>query len=222
MEDQEIVGEESCVNTVREVRLEDDEEEFRSCCEDDEVWKENEEEAKDDLDKFSVKMFFKGMSIAEAGESGSGLSGIGVVMESSINLPVIQVQKRLDFYVEESVADYLALMDGLAEALQNEIRSVLAFTDSELLYQQVYVSTKLCYSKFCSIFWNVNIKNSEMDLCCKSFTYSFCNCSLYKLGSVLKLDMEIFAKFNFVSNQYWTWFSGFECLVSMEKNKSFL
>lgn len=147
MEDQEIVAEESCVNTVREVRLEEDEEEFRSCCEDDEVWKESEEvvvvvkeeEAKEDLDEFSVKMFFKGMSIAEAGESSSGFSGIGVVMERSINLPVIQVQKKLDFYVEESVADYLALMDGLAEAMQNKVSSVYAFTDSELLYEQVYV-----------------------------------------------------------------------------------
>ncbi|KAJ0017661.1 hypothetical protein Pint_11606 [Pistacia integerrima] len=146
MEDQEAVGVESCVNTVREVRLEEDEEEFRSCCEDDEVWKESEEvvvvvvkeeEAKEDLDEFSVKMFFKGMSIAHAGESSSGFSGIGVVMERSINLPVIQVQKKLDFYVEESVADYLALMDGLAEAMQNKVRSVYAFTDSELLYEQI-------------------------------------------------------------------------------------
>ncbi|XP_044496888.1 uncharacterized protein LOC123219173 [Mangifera indica] len=145
MEDQEIVGLESCVDAAREVRFEEDEEEFRSCCEDDEVWKEGgelvvavkEEEVKEELDEFSVKMFFKGISIAEAGESNSGFTGIGVVMERSINLPVFQVQKKLDFYVEESVADYLALMDGLAEVMLNKICSVYAFTDSELLYEQI-------------------------------------------------------------------------------------
>lgn len=137
MEDQAVVGGIASVNIVRE----EDEEDFRSCCEDEEVWKETEEsvkeESKDDLDEFSVKMFFKGISIADVGDSGSGISGIGVVMERSANLPVIQVQKKLDFHVEESVADYLALMDGLVEASQNNIRCVYAFTDSELLYDQM-------------------------------------------------------------------------------------
>ncbi|GAV64350.1 IBR domain-containing protein [Cephalotus follicularis] len=143
----------SSANLIREVRLEEDEEDFRSCCEDDDVWIENEEvvkeetkgeakeetkeEVKEELDESSVKMFFKGMSIAEAGDSGSGLSGIGVVMERTSNAPFIQVQKKLDFYVEESVADYLALMDGLVEAMQNKIRRVYAFTDSALLYDQI-------------------------------------------------------------------------------------
>lgn len=137
MEGQASFGDEVSVNLLRE----EDEEEFRSCCEDDEVWKETEEpvkvDPKDDLDEFSVKMFFKGMSIAGYGDSGFGLSGIGVVMERSTNVPAIQVQKRLDFYVEEPVANYLALMDGLMEAVQNKVRRVYAFTDSELLYDQV-------------------------------------------------------------------------------------
>ncbi len=134
MEDKAVL-----VNIVRE----EDEEDFRSCCEDEEGWKETEElvkeESKEDLDEFSVKMFFKGMSIPDVGDSGSGISGIGVVMERSANVPVIQVQKKLDFYVEESVAEYLALLDGLVEAAaaQNNIRRVYAFTDSELLYDQV-------------------------------------------------------------------------------------
>ncbi|MBA0836553.1 hypothetical protein Goarm_008757, partial [Gossypium armourianum] len=123
------------------VRAEEDEEDFQSCCEDDEVWKDNEEVAKEEekkeLDEFSVKMFFKGISLAETGDSSSGFSGIGVVMERSANSPVIQVQKKLDFYVEESVADYLALMDGLTEAMQNKIRRVYAFTDSALLHDQL-------------------------------------------------------------------------------------
>lgn len=142
MEDQDIIVDESSVKIVREVRLEEDEEEFRSCCGDDEVWKETEdvvvkEAVEEDPDEFSVKMFFKGMSITEAGDSGSGFSGIGVVMERSVNIPIIQVQKKLDFFVEESVADYLALMDGLNGVMQNKIRRVYAFTDSELLYDQV-------------------------------------------------------------------------------------
>uniref|UniRef100_A0A2N9G9E1 RBR-type E3 ubiquitin transferase n=1 Tax=Fagus sylvatica TaxID=28930 RepID=A0A2N9G9E1_FAGSY len=140
MEDQAVL-----VNIVRE----EDEEDFRSCCEDEDVWKETEElvkeESKEDLDEFSVKMFFKGMSIPDVGDSGSGISGIGVVMERSANVPVIQVQKKLDFYVEESVAEYLALLDGLVEAAaaQNNIRRVYAFTDSELLYDQISHEEKL-------------------------------------------------------------------------------
>ncbi|WCJ28471.1 RING/U-box superfamily protein [Euphorbia peplus] len=114
-----------------------EEEEFRSCC-GDEVWKESEErvEEQENLDEFSVKMFFKGISIA-AGEAGSGFSGIGVVMERSEDFPVIQVQKKLDFFVDESVADYLALMDGLTEALQHKVCRVYAFTDSRLLHDHI-------------------------------------------------------------------------------------
>lgn len=145
MEGQALFGDEIPVNLPRE----EDEEEFRSCCEDDEVWKENEEpvkvESKDDLDEFSVKMFFKGISLTGFGDSSVGLSGIGVVMERAANVPVIQVQKKLDFYVEEPVADYLALMDGLVEAVQNKVRRVYAFTDSELLYDQVSSSLRKSY-----------------------------------------------------------------------------
>ncbi|KAJ8758645.1 hypothetical protein K2173_000366 [Erythroxylum novogranatense] len=137
----------SSVNLAGEMKLEEDEEEFCSCCEDEDVWKDIEEivkeEPKEDLDEFAVKMFFKGLSVEEAGESGCGFSGIGVVMERTKDLPIIQVQKKLDFYVSECVADYLALMDGLAEAMQNNIRRVYAFTDSELLYEQIVNEEKL-------------------------------------------------------------------------------
>ncbi|KAG8635577.1 E3 ubiquitin-protein ligase dbl4 [Manihot esculenta] len=141
MEDQVAFGDVPSVDLHREIKLEEDEEEFRSCCGDDEVWKDPEETEKEEpqeiLDEFSVNMFFKGISIAEGGDSGSGFSGIGVVMERTKNVSLIQVQKKLDFYVEESVADYLALMDGLAEALQHNICRVYAFTDSEMLYDQI-------------------------------------------------------------------------------------
>ncbi|KAJ0961669.1 hypothetical protein J5N97_000687 [Dioscorea zingiberensis] len=89
-------------------------------------------------------MFFKGISVTGFGDSSVGLSGIGVVMERAANVPVIQVQKKLDFYVEEPVADYLALMDGLVEAVQNNVRRVYAFTDSELLYDQGVESLENC------------------------------------------------------------------------------
>lgn len=131
---------------------EEEEDEFCSCCEEDaeerdeeereeeqEEWKETEEKVveglKEELDEFSVRMFFKGLSITGVENSTSGFSGIGVFMERSSNLPPIRVQKRLDFYAEEPMVDYLALMDGLLEALQNKIRKVYAFTDSELLYK---------------------------------------------------------------------------------------
>lgn len=143
MEDQVVVGGGACVSVGRE----EEEDEFCSCCEDEdeevEVWKETEEPVvaeelkKDELDEFSVNMFFKGLSVAGVENSISGLSGIGVFMERSSGLPAIRVQKRLEFYAEEPVVDYLALMDGLQQAMQNKIRRVYAFTDSELLYDQV-------------------------------------------------------------------------------------
>lgn len=144
-----------------------DEEEFRSCCGDEEVWlKESddsakvaeEEEKKDELDdEFSVKMFFKGVSISQRGDSGLGYSGIGVVLERSGDFELIQLQKKLEFYVEESVANYLALMDGLEVALQNNLRSVVAVTDSELLYNQAslfqMVSLSLCRFDLIAFFY---------------------------------------------------------------------
>ncbi|CAN6913242.1 unnamed protein product [Brassica oleracea] len=142
MENQEV----SCGDDELPLNHIGDEEDFRSCCGDEEVWlKESddtakvpdEEENKDELDdEFSVKMFFKGVSLSERGDSGSGYSGIGVVFERSGGSELIQVQKKLDFYAEESVANYLALIDGLTVALQNNLSSVVAVTDSELLYTQ--------------------------------------------------------------------------------------
>ena len=138
MGDQGVLG----VNVGRE----EEEDEFCSCCgdEDEEAWKETEEIVveglKDELDEFSVKMFFKGLSMAGVENLSSGFSGIGVFMERSSGLPAIRVQKKLDFYAEESVVDYLALLDGLLEATQNKIRRVFAFTDSELLHDQVGIS----------------------------------------------------------------------------------
>ncbi|XP_022845885.1 probable E3 ubiquitin-protein ligase ARI9 [Olea europaea var. sylvestris] len=119
----------------------EEEEDFRSCCGDEDEVEDTEEptkaDLKDDLDDYSVKMYFKGVSIAGPGDSGSRLSGIGVVMERSCNFSPIRVQKKLDFYVEESVADYLALLDGLSEAAENNIRRVFAFTESDILYYQI-------------------------------------------------------------------------------------
>ncbi|TYG65399.1 hypothetical protein ES288_D06G182400v1 [Gossypium darwinii] len=125
------------------VGVEEDEEDFRSYCEDEDVWKETEGVVKEEVNEFSVKMFFKGISLAEFGDSFFGFSGIGVVMEGSANSPVIQVQKKLDFYLDESVVDYLALMDGLTAAMQNKIRTVYAFADSLLLYDQIMYKKKL-------------------------------------------------------------------------------
>ncbi|XP_020240594.1 uncharacterized protein LOC109819306 [Cajanus cajan] len=142
MGDQGVLG----VNVGRE----EEEDEFCSCCgdEDEEVWKETEEPLveglkDDELDEFSVKMFFKGLSMAGVENSSSGFSGIGVVMERSPDLPALRVQKKLDFYAEESVVDYLALLDGLLEAVQNKIRRVYAFTDSELLHDQITFGKKM-------------------------------------------------------------------------------
>lgn len=117
----------------------DEEEEFRSCCgeeSEDECLKEE-----DFCDELTVKMTFKGISIDGFGESCcSGFTGIGVVIQGTGNFSDIFVQKRLEFYVEGLVADYLSLMDGLLEVLKssnNNIRRVFATTDSKILYEQV-------------------------------------------------------------------------------------
>ncbi|KAI3455841.1 hypothetical protein Pfo_012504 [Paulownia fortunei] len=141
MEEQRVLADNGYLSETSEVKLEEDEEDFRSCCEDEDELKEREEYAKVDSDgnihEHAVKMYFKGVSVACPGDSGSRISGIGVVMERSGDASPLRVQKKLDFYVEELVADYLALLDGLSVAIQNNIRRVFAFTDSEVLHNQL-------------------------------------------------------------------------------------
>lgn len=162
MEDQAFLGYEPFVNVGRD---EEEEDEFCSCCEDEEEreqqleeeWKETEETVvveglKEELDEFSVRMYFKGLSIAGVENSTTGFSGIGVYMERSSSFSPIRVQKRLDFYAEEPMVDYLALMDGLLEALQNKILRVYAFTDSELLYKVSGAVINPNISLFCHIY----------------------------------------------------------------------
>ncbi|CAH9141244.1 unnamed protein product [Cuscuta epithymum] len=107
------------------------EEEGEEVKEDKELKTENHEIV---LDEHAVKLYFKGTSVISPGDS--GLSGIGVVMESTSTTPM-EVQKKLEFFVEQLAADYLALMDGLAQAARNKIRRVHAITDSEILYNQI-------------------------------------------------------------------------------------
>ncbi|XP_042476808.1 uncharacterized protein LOC122058265 [Macadamia integrifolia] len=143
MENHDVPSDDLSVVFIGEVKIDEEEEEFRSCCAEEEEFRDMEETKnegqKDDFDEFTVKMFFKGISISGAGESSSGFSGIGVVIEKSHGAPVIQVQKKLDFYVEESVAEYLALMDGLVEALQSNAQRIYAFTDSKIVYDQACI-----------------------------------------------------------------------------------
>lgn len=130
--------------TVTKVaKIEEDEEDFRSCCENEDELQDREESIMlgsegVEFDELSVKMYFKGISVSGPGESDSCLSGIGVVMERcSGNGAPISVQKRHDFSVEESVVNHLALMEGLTEAKECRIKKVCAFTDSEILFDQV-------------------------------------------------------------------------------------
>ncbi|KAM0882341.1 hypothetical protein ACQ4PT_032361 [Festuca glaucescens] len=118
------------------------EDDFRSCCGDEEEWEDTEESftagiADEELNKASVRLFFKGVSSSSDDAEGKKLSGIGVVMERAPGVPVLRVQKKLDFFVDELVAEHLALMDGLSVALQNGITKIFAFTNSEKLYFQI-------------------------------------------------------------------------------------
>lgn len=76
-------------------------------------------------DEFSLKMFFKGVSTLK-----QVIWGLGF-------------QRKLDFPVEESVAQYFPLTDGMVEALDNKIRPAVAFTASEIFYDQVSYSSLL-------------------------------------------------------------------------------
>ncbi|XP_071710265.1 E3 ubiquitin-protein ligase RSL1-like [Rutidosis leptorrhynchoides] len=120
-------------------KFEDDEDEFRSCCGNEEELEEivklglKNDDFDCDFDEFSVRMLFKGVSIS----GDLGVSGIGVIMEGNNDVPVIQIQKKLEFFVDEQVADYLALLDGLSEAIRNNMKRVYAFTSSQILYDQI-------------------------------------------------------------------------------------
>ncbi|KAF3603121.1 hypothetical protein F2Q69_00033537, partial [Brassica cretica] len=187
MENQEV----SCGDDELPLNHIGDEEDFRSCCGDEEVWlKESddtakvpdEEENKDELDdEFSVKMFFKGVSLSERGDSGSGYSGIGVVFERSGGSELIQVQKKLDFYAEESVANYLALIDGLTVALQNNLSSVVAlspFCDLDQALSLAQVAVGICNldvnkpAENCSICCEDRLSEMMLTLKC---THKFCS-----------------------------------------------
>lgn len=89
------------------------------------------------------KMVFKGMSEIRSGESGLSSSGIGVVIQSPDGDNLMQVQKKLDFYVDRTVAEHLALMDGLLAALELRVPRIQAFTDSDLVYDQIARGQKL-------------------------------------------------------------------------------
>ncbi|XP_021739797.1 uncharacterized protein LOC110706209 [Chenopodium quinoa] len=165
MEDQEFSDEHLNLVTVEG----EEEEEFRSCCgedsedeclseesSEDECLSEEdrknkclkeEEDSEDECDDLTVKMCFKGISIDGFGDScSSGFTGIGVVIQGSKGFSDIIVQKRLEFYVDGLVADYLALMDGLLEVFKssiNNIRRVFATTDSKTLYGQIMLKESL-------------------------------------------------------------------------------
>lgn len=136
-------------NSLKDAVLDDSdvEDEYMSCCTEDEEWKDTEESLVDGsdecLDEFSMRMFFKGISVGVEGSSGHKVSGIGVVMEKQPGTAALQVQKKLDFFVDKSVAEYLALMDGLMEALRNGVRRVFAYTDSEEVYEQIAETEEL-------------------------------------------------------------------------------
>lgn len=128
------------------IDFDEEDEDFRSCLSEEETRDPEEsiqEDSKEDFDELTLKMFFKGVSIAQNEDLGARVSGIGVVMERSKKSFVHQVQKKLDFYVEEMVAELLALMDGLLEALRSDAHRVIAFTDSEIVYDQIVKAERL-------------------------------------------------------------------------------
>ncbi|MCD9646648.1 hypothetical protein HAX54_036659 [Datura stramonium] len=113
MEGQVVHGDGLLVNIANEVKLEEDEEDFCSCCEDEEELEDREETTSDEEEDEVTE---------DNNEKESARESCEVDLdEHSIKL----------FF-----KDYLALMDGLLEAVKSKMRKVYAFTDSEILYQQ--------------------------------------------------------------------------------------
>lgn len=125
---------------------------FNSCC-DIEEWEDTEEyldellseeeyssdntSSQESIDEFSIRMYFKGVSFSYDRDLISKASGIGVIIETYEGYSIVQVQKKLDFYVQDLVVDHLALLDGLIEAQKNGVKKIIAFTDSLGVYHQI-------------------------------------------------------------------------------------
>lgn len=140
-----MISSNSLVGEQLNLVVEEEEEEFRSCYGEESEWKERDEAVKEEScdEESTVKMYLKGISRCGFGESCSGFTGIGVVVEGSRDFSVTCVQKNLDFYVEDSIADYLALIDGLLEVLKTNIRRIIAISDSKIIYEQVMLKESL-------------------------------------------------------------------------------
>ncbi|KAM0021973.1 hypothetical protein Hdeb2414_s0023g00623291 [Helianthus debilis subsp. tardiflorus] len=82
---------------VVQLEFGDDEDDFRSCCGDEDELEKIVMNGDDELDEFSVRMLFKGVLVSDPGNGGFGVSGIGVIMEGPNEVPVISVQKKLEF-----------------------------------------------------------------------------------------------------------------------------
>ncbi|PKU82954.1 hypothetical protein MA16_Dca025708 [Dendrobium catenatum] len=94
----------------------------------------------DEDDEFLVRVFSKGVSVSENCDLGSKISGIGVVMQKPHGVPFLQVHKKLDFFVEELIAEHLALMDGLLEALRNGLKKLICYDGQN---KNLYVIKKM-------------------------------------------------------------------------------
>lgn len=105
----------------------------------------------DEEDKFSeascsfesekgfYSLYFKGVSEMRPWKSKLGLSAsaIGVIVRKPEGEILLEVQKKLGYYVNEIVAEHLALIEGLVAALEQGVVRIHAFTGSEVLYNQV-------------------------------------------------------------------------------------
>lgn len=90
-------------------------------------------------EKGFYSLYFKGVSEMRPWESKLGLSAtaIGFILRKPEGEILLEVQKNLGYYVDEIVAEHLALIEGLVAALEQGVVRIHAFTGSELLYNQV-------------------------------------------------------------------------------------
>jgi len=90
-------------------------------------------------EKEFYSLYFKGVSEMRPWESKLGLSAtaIGVIIRQPAGESLFEMQKKLGYYVDEIVAEHLALIEGLMAALEQGVTRIHAFTGSEVLYNQV-------------------------------------------------------------------------------------
>ena len=108
-------------------------------------------------------MVFKAMLEIWLGELGLSSYGIGVFIQSPNGDYLMQVENKLDFYIDKTMAKHLSLMDGLLVALELSVPRIQVVTDSDVVYDHVM------YLGLCKINIRMHCENPSVGTLLKIF-----------------------------------------------------